>query len=79
MVAALLELCPVSHKRWSVPSTVALSAEAEYQESRPERTVEFHQGISAGATWGTGIIDRIKPHFLVQTLSWGIKEPPTLR
>jgi hypothetical protein len=46
--------------------------------SRTERTVEF-QGISAGATWGTGIVDRIKPHFLVQTLSWGIKEPPTLR
>jgi hypothetical protein len=73
----LLELCPVSHKR-SVPSTVALSAEAGIPGVSPERTVEFHQGISAGATQH-GIIDRIKPHFLVQTLSWGIKEPPTLR
>jgi hypothetical protein len=43
------------------------------RSQRTERTVEFHQGISAGATWGNGIVDRIKPHFLVP-LSWGIKD-----
>jgi hypothetical protein len=38
---------------------------------RTERTVEFHQGFLGRP--GHGIVGRIKPDFLVQSLSWGIK------
>jgi hypothetical protein len=68
----------VSHKRWSVPSTVALSAEAGISES-----VYRENGISSRHFgWGDlghGDSRSYQAHFLVQTLSWGIKEPPTLR
>jgi hypothetical protein len=79
MVAALLGLCPVSHEMVRTFDRSPFGGSRNIGSQSTERTVEFHQGISAGATWGTGIVDRIKPHFLVQTLSWGIKEPPTLR
>jgi hypothetical protein len=73
---ALLDCVPC-HKRWSVPSTVALSAGRNTRVGVP-RERSNHQGISAGATWGTGIEIVSSPTFWYKR-SVGASEPPTLR
>jgi hypothetical protein len=79
MVAALLELCPVSHKRWSVPSTVALSAEAGIPGvGVPEngRTSSRHFGWG---DLGAGIVLRIKPAFWYKRSVGASRTTDTLR
>jgi hypothetical protein len=77
MVAALLGLCPVSHRDGPTFDRSPFGGSRNVRVSLP-RERNFIKAFRLGRL-GHEDSRSYQAHFLVQTLSWGIKEPPTLR